>query len=482
MRSWSAVTLVFFTSGAVLVLEILAGRLVAPYVGVSLETYTGVIGIILAGIAAGAAIGGRLADCLDPRTLLGPTLVLGGVLAWLILPAVDAVGPTVGPDPYGILVVTSFGFLLPAMVLSAVSPMVAKLRLADLGETGAVVGGLAAAGTAGALVGTFATGFVLIAAIPTRAIVGAVGTALVLWGAVVWFRLVVTAAARVALVVALVMLVPVGAYAVASEGPCDEQTQYFCARVEPDPSRPSGRTLWLDTTRHSYVDLDDPTHLGFGYTRQFAAVTDATMPAGPIDVLHVGGGGFTFPRYLAATRPGTTNRVLEIDEELVDLAERELGLVQGPGLRVETGDARLTIVDEPDGRYELVVGDAFGGLSVPWHLTTTEMVQEIARVLQPGGVYLMNVVDGDGLRFARAEVATLREVFDHVALIVPQSSRGLDGPPVNIVLVASDAPIPPIPTEAGQPLLTGAALDELVGDARPLTDDFAPVDQLVTLH
>lgn len=483
MRSWAAATLVFSTSAAVLVLEILAGRLLAPYVGESLETYTGVIGTILAGIATGAAVGGRIADRRDPKPLLGPTLVVGGLLAWLALPVIDLLGPGVGPDPAGIVVLTSFGFFLPAAVLTAVSPMAAKLRLGDLGETGTVVGGLSAAGTAGALFGTFVTGFVLVAAIPTRPIVLGVGAALVVTGVVLWIRLASARADRGAIALVLLAAVSAGGWAISTDGPCEHETQYFCARIEIDPDRPSGRVLWLDTARHSYVDLEDPRHLEFRYTRLFADVTEATMPPGPIEALHIGGGGFTFPRFLAATRPETESTVLEIDEALVRLAEDELGLERGPDLRARTGDARLTIADEPDDGYDLVVGDAFGGLSVPWHLTTEEMLEEIERVLVPRGVYVVNLIDGGSEGFARAEARTFREVFDHVTVIAPPSSIAGDGPPRNFVLVGSNQAIPPLQVASGDGrVLDADAFGDFVDGAHLLTDDFAPVDQLATLR
>ena len=146
--------LTFGTSAAVLVVEILAGRLVAPYVGVSLETYTGIIGTVLAGIAVGSWAGGWLADRRDPRRLLGPTLLAAGAAALLAPPIISTLGPGVaatGGGPAGIVILAVTAFVLPTALLSAVSPMVAKLRLVSTAETGVVVGGLSAAGTAGAL-------------------------------------------------------------------------------------------------------------------------------------------------------------------------------------------------------------------------------------------------------------------------------------------------------------------------------------------
>ncbi len=474
LAAFGATALVFTCSAAVLVLEILAGRLVAPYVGVSLETYTGIIGTVLAGIAIGTAVGGRLADRIGPRSLLGPTVLAGGVLALASVPIVTALGPAVaGGGPVAIVLLALTAFVLPTAVLSAASPMVAKLQLASIAETGSVVGGLSAAGTAGALVGTFATGFVLVAALPTRPIVFGLGVALVALGVVLWVRL---GNGRPGLSSAAAFLVVAG-LASASPSPCQRETAYYCASVEVDPERATGRVLVLDDLRHSYVDLEDPTYLDFRYIRLFASVTDSVVGDGPVDALHLGGGGFTFPRHLLATRPGTSNTVLELDPEIVDLGEEELGLEPGgPELLIRTGDARTNITEEPTGAYDLAIGDAFGGLSVPWHLATVELVEEVARTLRPGGAYVVNAIDGGERRFVKAELATFGQVFDHLALVVPPS--GSFG---NHVLVASDAPIDLDPIDPADGVaVTGDELESFIGDAEALTDDFAPVDQLVT--
>ena len=476
-----AVVIVFCTSAAVLVLEILAGRLMAPYTGVSLQTYTGIIGTVLAAIAVGTALGGQLADRIDPSRLLGPTLILGGALAWLSLPMLSWLGPNTGRGAVSIVVLTAWAFFLPAAVLSAASPMVAKLRLASLDQTGSVVGGLSAAGTTGALFGTFATGFVLIAAMPTRPIVLSVGAALVIGGLALWWRFATRMPSPRTTAVALAVVAGSLGLGATSSSVCQWETAYFCATVEHDLANPSGRVLWLDDMRHSYVDLDDPTHLEFRYVRLFASAADAVAgTGGSLDALHIGGGGFTFPSYLEATRPGSTNVVAEIDGELVRIAEDHLGLDHGDGggLEVVVDDARGVIADQPPDAFDLVVGDAFASLSVPWHLTTTEFVADVVRVLRPHGIYVVNVIDGGDRDFARAKVATLVEHFDHVAVVAPlREGAGA----ANHVVVASQAPVDALVVDpADGTLITGSEVDRWVGDARILTDDFAPVDQLIT--
>lgn len=459
------------SSAAVLVLEILAGRLLAPYVGVSLETFTGIIGIVLAGIAAGAWAGGVLADQRDARPLLGLALIAGGALTWMVLPILGLLGRQFGTGLVAIVILSTFALFLPSAVLSAIPPMVAKLRLASLSDTGAVVGGLSAAGTIGALAGTFLTGFVLVSALPTRVTLIGLGAVLVVSGLVLQLGFARTMpSATVA-----VLLLASGFMGVAVGPPCDHETIYFCANVIVDDDNPSGRSLYLDGIRHAYVDLDDPTNMPIRYIRLFADVADA-LPPGPLATLHVGGGGFSFPRYLEHDRPGSTALVLEIDQQLVELVEAELGLELSNALQARVGDARLALADINDGSYHLVIGDAFGSQSVPWHLTTREFLTEVDRVMTADGVYVMNVIDGNDFGFARAETATLLEVFAYVSVIEPDGGLPTNGV-TNLILVASQSPLPELTVDTADGQLIAA--DAFAGDADPLRDDWAPVDQLL---
>lgn len=486
LSAGAAGTLVFLAAGAVLVLEILSLRLVAPYLGLTLQTSTAVIGFALAAIATGAWVGGRVADHVPPQRLLGPVLLAAGIAVLFVGPLVRWTGEQVrGGDVSAVLLMAALAVFIPASLLSAVTPMVVKLRLATLSETGAVVGRLSGIATLGALVATFTTGFLLVAAMPTSAILLALGGTLILIGAVLTIRFRGVAAVAGSLAVALLGVASVAA----TPTPCDVETAYHCARIVVDDARPTGRTLELDTLRHSYVDLADPTHLEFSYIRGIASVVDAALPGTAIRALHLGGGGLTFPRYLAATRPDSQSLVLEIDGGVVDLDKTRLGLQLGEEIAVRVQDARAGLAAEAVSSRDVVVGDAFGGLTVPWHLTTREAVVEVRGVLAPDGVYLVNVIDYPPARFARAEVATIADVFPHVALLArPLVLTGGDGG--NLVIVASDRPLPIEEVEAQLSerapeldLLTApAAISAFVGDARVLTDDFAPVDQLVTPH
>jgi spermidine synthase len=476
----SAAALVFVAAGAVLMLEILAVRLLAPYVGLTLETTTSIIGTALAGIALGAALGGRLADRTDTRRLIVGLLIGGGMLAMLTVPAVRWLGPGArGDGVLAALAITIVALAPAATVLSAVSPAVAHLQLHDLRASGTVVGGLSAWATAGALIGTFGTGFVLVPLLAVSTAVIAIGIALILVGIGLGAssRLLKPAAVGGVLLCALV----VGGWSGGLGSPCDAETKYHCVTVEADPARPSGRELVLDDLHHSYVDLNDPAHLEYDYVRWIARAIDAMYPGKrPLDAVFVGGGGFTLPRWLGATRSGLEARVLEVDGELVEFDEAHLGLRPEPWLRIDVGDARMSMLHVPSDSAEIVVGDAFGNLVVPWHLATAEWTAEVKRVLEPGGLYALNVIDYGELELQRAEAATLLDAFDHVRIV----TFGVEEHPLggNAVLLASDRPIPEAATTESRVATTLNAdeVESFAADSEMLRDDFAPADQLLS--
>ncbi|TDQ49296.1 fused MFS/spermidine synthase [Actinorugispora endophytica] len=481
-----ATAVVVFSSAVVLVLEVSVTRLVAPYAGDTLETYTAAIGVALAAIALGAKAGGDAADRRRAEPLLALLLVLGGGTTMLARPVVLLLGPALGgAGPFTALLLVALGISVPVALLSAVTPVVVKTQLADLEHSGSVIGRFSAWGTVGALAGTFLTGYVLIAMLPVSMVLLVSGGAMIAFGVLFAVRGGLPRDPRPALSVIGVCLLG-GALLLRVDSPCDAETAYYCARVESDPDRPSGRLLLLDDLRHGYVDLADPLHLEFAYTQWFGAAVESQLAAGPVESLHVGGGAYTVPRWLAATRPGSTGLVLEVDPAVTAMARAELGLRTGPDLEVVSGDARTSIADAPSDSRDLVVGDAFGGLSVPWHLTTREFAAQVRRVLRAEGLYVVNVIDRGPRDFLAAETATLGAVFAHVA--VAGARDGFESPVGgNHVLVASDAPLDTDALDAAlsaaeQPgaLADDALLDAWRTEGVVLTDDHAPVDQLIT--
>jgi len=210
----------------------------------------------------------------------------------------------------------------------------------------------------------------------------------------------------------------------------------------PDEANPAGWLVVVNGLDASYVDLDDPTWLEFEYVRWIGDVLDlAALPGAPLRVAHLGGGGCTLPRYVAATRPGSAQLVLEIDPDLLALAAAAFGLAAVPGLRLAAAVARAGLAAEPAGSFDAVVRDTFEVDRVPAHLAGPGFLAEVARALDPGGVYLANAPAGADLAAAEGEAADAAALFDHVALLVdPVHLRGRRFG--NVVLAASRRPLP----------------------------------------
>lgn len=249
------------------------------------------------------------------------------------------------------------------------------------------------------------------------------------------------------------------------------------AQLVPDPDRGRAWTLLIDGAPQSHVDLDDAGYLSFEYQRRLGHVIDLVAPPGrPVHVVHLGGGAFTLARYAAATRPRSTQQVVERDASLVQLVRRELPLDPNARIRVRTADARAGLAKVPDGWADLIIADVFSGARTPAHLTSTEFLDEVRRALKPSGVYAANLADGPPLAHLRGQIATAAARFAELALIAdPAVLRGKRFG--NAVLVASDAPLPvaeltrraasdphPGRVEHGKPLM------DFTGGAVPVTD------------
>ncbi len=485
-----------------MILELVAGRIIAPYVGVSLYTWTGVIGVILAGMSLGNYLGGRLADRWASLRLLGAVFLLGGLFSAVVL-ATDALGvqmPTAWPIVLRILLLTAAFFFLPSALLGMVSPIVVKLAVQDLTRTGSTVGQIYASGALGSIVGTFATGFLLISWFGTHTVVWgvavvllAIGAAFVLQGDGRKDR--GTRRGAAALFLALAALAGASLLA-ATQGwlksRCTLETDYFCITVREDEQggKPV-QVLILDRLVHSYSSLDDPTRLVYGYEQIYAEATAyQAQRRSPLRALFIGGGGYTFPRYMEALYPDSLIDVVEIDPGVTRIAYELLGLRRDTRVITYNQDARMFLAGEPARKYDLVMGDAFNDYSVPYHLTTREFNERVRAWLADDGLYMVNLIDGPRRDFLRAYAATLQQTFSHV-YIAPAVRTWRESPRVTFVLIATDGTLDRAAFEAidagdgeaflARQLLSQEEADSLLAEGRAviLTDQYAPVDQML---
>ncbi|MFF7547621.1 spermidine synthase [Streptomyces canus] len=249
------------------------------------------------------------------------------------------------------------------------------------------------------------------------------------------------------------------------------------AKLMPDVDRERAWLLTVDGAPQSYVDLDEPTHLEFEYAQRLGHVLDSIGEAGrPLDVVHLGGGALTLPRYLAATRPGSRQDVVEADRALLELVVEHLPLPEKAGIALHAADARGWLETVPAGSADVLVADVFGGSRVPAHLTSLEYAREAARVLRSGGVYLANLADAAPFAFLRSQLANFAEFFEELVLIAePAVLRGRRFG--NAVLVAAQQPLD-TQTLARRTAADafparvehGAGLRKFIGSARPVRD------------
>ncbi len=480
-----AIGIVFLANFCILVIELVAGRLMAPIVGVSLYTWTSIIGVILAGISLGSYLGGKLADRFASRQLLGWLFILSalgsaGILGLLQL-APDLLALNL-PIVLRMVIIFMTVFLLPATILGTISPLVVKLTLNDLTQTGDVVGKISAAGTVGSIAGSFTTGFLLISALGTRLIIWLVAALLLLIGvSLIW-----SSRRRLAVALLTVTLISSGVawQQGVLESECLRESNYYCLKVRVDEQDDSVRILSLDRLIHSYVDLDNPTTLRYEYEKVYALVMAQLFPDWqPVTALFIGGGGYTFPRFVEMVHLGSHVEVIEIDPAVTEIVYSHLGLPESSRIISHNEDGRQFINRLPDSqRYDLIVGDAFNDFSVPYHLTTHEFNQLIADHLTEDGVYLVNIIDGQAGRFLRSYVHTLSQTFEHVYVGPSVGTLG-QYRRQTVVVVATHTSL--------DALMTAPPLDERfvnegqwqrylqAGEYVTLTDDYVPVDNLL---
>ena len=502
MNIVTAYIITFIASFCILVIEIVAGRILAPFVGVSLYTWTSIIGVVLAGISIGAYLGGRLADRFPERKTLGLLLLLSGVATLLIVPVTNLVAGYHFPTSLmiRILIVTMITFFIPSCILGMVSPVVVRLAIRNIETAGHIVGKIYAFSTLGSILGTFAAGFFLISWMGTRHILLLMGGILILTS-LVWCSLVKTKKPALGFLL-LPSFVLWGVYDLAFKPPLDSRTycykesDYYTIKVKKavssDKKTPL-KALVLDNLTHSYVDPVNPLHLEYRYEKIYADVLkwkfkkDAAFRS-----LTIGGGGYTFPRYMELSYPNSYLDVVEIDPEITRIAYEYLGLPRNTRIRTYNTDGRWFVMNCGE-RYDVVFIDAYNDLSIPYHLTTKEFALLLRDILNPEGILITNIIDNlQKGSFLPSYVRTLREVFGdnnvHLISISPYFEKL--GISTFIVLTGKgDVDIKKFESfvkRNPERVTTSAVVPEEMVDgffkntySVVLRDDYAPVDNLI---
>ena len=502
---------VFISSFCIMVLELVAGRILARYLGSSLYTWTSVIGIVLGGITIGNYIGGRLADRFQAAKTLTVLFAIASVCCVLTIVLNNLVGRWMWlwgfSWPVRTLLHVSLVFLLPSTLLGTISPVVAKMALERGLSVGRTVGDVYAWGAVGSIAGTFAAGYYLIAMMGTASIIWAIGGVMILmamlYGARTWtFRSYV-----VFFLLAMTLGVApwgwtskAGAKLRLREEPdpallYEDETQYCYVAVRSLPGDPEKRTFGQDTLTHSSMIVGDISKLQYSYERIMAAVTHRfSRGEKNISALIIGGGGYVFPRYLKKFWPDSTVDVVEIDPGVTKAAIEAFDLDPASGINTISLDARnymdelvaATRSNQEQKKYDFIYEDALNHYSVPFQLTTRQFNEKIAQTLTDDGIYMIELIDvfESGL-FLGAFVNTLQETFAFVSVI-----SGRDVPPEDrntfvIIAAQHELDLSKVCADYAPQDQTWylddsdmAKLKERSGGL-VLTDDYAPVENLM---
>ena len=524
---------VFIASFCTLVIELVAGRIMAPYVGVSLYTWTSIIGVVLAGISIGAYLGGLIADRYPRSSTLGWLLFLSGLGAFSISPLTNLIGGAQFQTSLmiRILLITTIIFFVPSCLLGMISPVVVKLTLNNLARTGSVVGKIYAFSTLGSILGTFATGFFLISWMGTRHILLTMGIILILsalvfggfFGRKKGLALFFIVLSLILLILPLVALYAYAAiypgeisisfspiqslktaYGYAFRSPLDEETyffkesDYYTIKLKRNTTRSGGaplESLVLDHLVHSYTDLNDPLYLEYEYIRIYEEVMRwQARKRKSIKALFLGGGGYTFPRFIEAKYPKAKIDVVEIDPEITRVVQDYLGVSKDSRIRSFNEDGRWFVMNcKEQGSYDFIIGDAFNDLSIPYHLTTKEFAMQLKRLLKPDGLLLANVIDSFKKgAFMPSYIRTLEEVFGkgNIHLLTLSSDYEHIGISTNVVVASPqrldmDDFVRAVEGKEGKEMnshvMPQERLQQYLKERTSviLTDDYVPVDNLI---
>lgn len=430
-----------FVAGAVLMaLELLGSRILAPHLGNSIFVWGSLIGVVLAALSLGYALGGVAADRLPDRGVLAAVLVAAGAWVWWLSAkagpwtaaiAARDLGPRLGP-----LAAAGALFFPPGVLLGAVSPWLVRLEAPAPGRVGRVAGRLYALSTAGSIAGTLATAFWLIPLWPVESVLRALAAALGLVAAPLAGRRRLPVAAVAAGLAVLAALAPGGTRpAVTADGArilYERDTLYHHLRVE---DRGDSRFLRFDDSWQSGMYLHDPVAARFEYTDVMHA--GWALNPGARRVLLVGLGGGSIPKRVLASYPDVRVDVVELDPEVVEVARRFFALPSDPRLRIFIDDGRR-FLRRASGPYDLVLLDAYFADSIPFHLTTVEFLEELRSRLAPDGVAVANLIgaaEGPRSKLLRAMYRTYRQVFPQVYLlqVLPEDPREVQ----NVILLAT---------------------------------------------
>ena len=515
--------IVFACGAALMGLEMVAARVLAPYLGNSIYVWGAVISVVMIALSIGYALGGQLADRFGAARSLPPVIAAAGLftaIAPMVAEAVLRPAAELGPRA-GSLVAATAIYFVPALLLAMVSPLGVRLAAREgMGHLGRSTGNLYAVSTAGSIAGTLVTSFWLIPVLSLEPLVVWTGIALL---AVALLALSLKPevavddeaprATRLAnkvvpATLALALLgTALGGYVLWRVAPVpteNEQGEAILFRADTQYHRitvtegDGARHLRFDHSHQSAISIDDPYESRIRYPDYMHLAMALKPDAKRVLVLGLGGGAIT--KRFWRDYPGVSVDSVEIDPVVVDVARKYFWLPEDERSRVFVEDARR-YVQATDETYDIVIVDAYYSDALPFHLTTEEFLTEVKGVMAPDGVIAYNVIssaEGSGSDLFRSMYRTAQGVWDDIWVFpIGIGEDGVAETRRNIIVLATDTRVSEEElrgriesrvdgavsvagfAEMADDLYTGTVLVE---DVPLLTDSHAPTDSLIDVQ
>ena len=476
--------IIVFLSGAIgMGLELIAARVLSPYVGSSNVVWTSIIGIILVSMSLGYWIGGKRADKEANGNVLS-RLLLGSALFTSIIPLLETIVVREFAGIVSNLIVAAIlcaiiVFSIPSFILAMISPFAVKMKSMQETEIGSLSGRISSLSTIGSITGTFLMGFVLIPNIGVTNI--NIGITILL--------VVMSILARddinkkyilstISLVVVMIILMFIGKWVFKLANPeilVDTDSQYSRIWVKQvNTAKTTYKTLQVDTGLESYIDTETG-EMGAMYLRYYDLFEYLNKDAK--STLMIGGAAYTYPIHYLQKYQDKTIDVVEIDEKMTQIAEEQFGLnTKDERLKIYTQDGR-SYLNYSENKYDTILIDAFKGLNAPFELTTYEALIHAKNMLNDNGIVLTNIIsslEGEDADFIKYEYATYKAVFDDVKIFQVQDRDYTESQNLILVGIKGNPQINEDKYEEYKNYLNMEITNFKTGK-NIVTDDFAPI-------
>lgn len=486
MKKYKLEITVFLCGALSMVLELIASRILSPYVGSSNLVWTVIIGIMLTSMSLGYWLGGKVADKNKENdiSILAKHLLIAAI-ATSCISILETVFVNILAEYINQLVIVSLIsatvlFGIPSFLLASVSPIAVKLKNNDQNNVGTTSGKISSLSTIGSIFGTFFAGFVLIPHLGVKNII--LGCSVLLWILSLILAENKNKKYYICMVVELIVIIGLnilGAILFKNNNPDilrDVDSEYSRIWVkEVETATNKYKTLQVDTGLESYIN-QETGEMGAQYLQYFDLFDYYNKNAK--NTLIIGGAAYTYPMHYLKKFEDRKMDVVEIDDKMTQIAQEEFGLdTSNPNLTIYTRDGR-SFLNYNDKKYDVILIDAFKGLNVPFELTTYEAMEKAYQTLNDGGIVITNIIsslEGKESDFIKYEYSTYKAIFDDIKLYKVNPNKK-DDESQNLILVGfkGEKNINDDATNEYQNLLNNEVLN-YSSDKGVITDDYCPI-------